>query len=292
MPMPASTVATVLSPEERARVEAAGLDCFVALHGESLDDAIRQVRRHPVDAVFLSVHQCDEAVFPRVAQLVREFPQVPAVALISRPDQETPRRVLGLGAMGVRAVVDISAPAGWARLRQLLREPSSPVAARVMGALDGDLRAVSPDCKLFFEVVVRRAPELRTVKRLSDALRVVPSSLMSRFYRTNLPSPKTYLAHARLLHAAYLFRNEGLSIADIANRLEYSSPQSFGRHLRALLGVTAGEFRRRLPFEAALARFRDRLVTPYRDRLLAFHPLGTLPGDHGQTAAWAAARAG
>jgi AraC-like DNA-binding protein len=283
MPAAAATVATVLLPDERARVEAAGQDCFVTLHGESLDDAIRQVRRQRVDAVFLSVHRCDDAAFPRVAQFVREFPQVPAVALISRPDHEAPRRVLGLGASGVRAVVDVSVPSGWNRLRDLLREPTSPVAARVMGALDRDIAGVPPDCRLFFEVVVRRAPELRTVRRLASALRVVPSSLMSRFYRINLPSPKTYLAHARLLHAAYLFRNGGLSIADIANRLDYSSPQSFGRHLRALLGLTAGEFRRRLPFEVALDRFRSRFVTPYRDRLLAFHPLGTRPGDHGQT---------
>jgi len=279
----AATVATVLLPDERARVEAAGQDCFVTLHGESLDDAIRQVRRQRVDAVFLSVHRCDDAAFPRVAQFVREFPHVPAVALISRPDYEAPSRVLGLGASGVRTVVDVSVPAGWSRLRDALREPTSPVAARVMAALDPDIADVPPDCRLFFEVVVRRAPELRTVKRLASALRVVPSSLMSRFFRVDLPSPKTYLAHARLLHAAYLFRNGGLSIADISNRLDYSSPQSFGRHLRALLGVTAGEFRRRLPFEAALDRFRGRFVTPYRDRLLAFHPLGTRPGDHGQT---------
>ncbi len=278
----AATVATVLLPDERARVEAAGQDCFVTLHADSLDEAIRHVRRRAVDAVFLSVHQCDDAAVPRVAQFVREFPQVPAVALISRPDHEAPRRVLSLGASGVHAVVDVSVPSGWGRLRELLREPGSPVSACVMGQLDRDLVGAPPDCRLFFEVVVRRAPELRTVRRLARVLRVVPSSLMSRFYRTNLPSPKTYLAHARLLHAAYLFRNGGLSIADIANRLDYSSPQSFGRHLRALLGVTAGEFRRRLPFEAAVARFRERFVTPYRGRLLAFHPLGTRPGDHGQ----------
>ncbi len=281
----AATVATVLLPDERARVEAAGQDCFVALHGDSLDDAIRHVRRRAVDAVFLSVHQCDDAAFPRVAQFVREFPQVPAVALISHHDLEAPRRILGLGASGVRAVVDVSVPSGWERLRALLREPSSPLAARVMGALDPDLGGVPPDCRLFFEVVARRAPELRTVRRLSRALRVVPSTLMSRFYRSDLPSPKTYLAHARLLHAAWWCRNAGLSIADVANRLEYSSPQSFGRHLRALLDLTASEFRRRLPFDVALARFRARLITPYRDRLLAFHPLGTMPGDHGQASA-------
>jgi AraC-like DNA-binding protein len=277
-----ATVATVLLPDERDRVAAAGQDCFVTLHAETLDEAIRKVRRQPVDAVFLSVHHCEESALPRVAQFVREFPQVPAVALISRPDGAAPGRVLGLGASGVRAVVDVSVPAGWHQLREFLCEPSSPVAARVLGALDRDIVDVPPDCRLFFEVVIRQAPELRTVKRLAEVLRVVPSSLMSRFYRTNLPSPKTYLANARLLHAAYLFRNGGLSIADIANRLDYSSPQSFGRHLRALLGVTAGEFRRRLPFDAAVGRFRQRFVAPYRDRLLAFHPLGTRPGDHGQ----------
>ena len=133
--------------------------------------------------------------------------------------------------------------------------------------------------------ILRRAPDVRTVQVLARVLGVVPSSLMSRFYRSRLPSPKTYLAFARLLHAAYLFRCGGLSIADVANRLDYSSPQSFGRHLRTFLGVTAGEFRRRLPFEAAIERFRLRLLAPHRDRLLAFHPFGTWPGNHGQTAA-------
>jgi AraC-like DNA-binding protein len=283
--MAASTVAAVLDPSERSRVEAAGQGCFLVLEGGSLEDAIRQVRRKPVDAVLLSVHHCAESDFPRVAQLVSEFPHIPAVALLSRMDQESHDRVLRLGASGVHEVVDVSVPSGWNRLRALMREPNTPVVARVMAALDLDLNGVPPDCRFFFEVVVRRAPDLRTVRLLSCVLGVVPSSLMSRFYRSRLPSPKTYLAFARLLHAAYLFRSGGLSIADVANRMDYSSPQSFGRHLRTFLGVTAGEFRRRLPFETAVERFRQRLVTPHRDQLLAFHPFGTWPGDHGQPAA-------
>jgi len=123
------------------------------------------------------------------------------------------------------------------------------------------------------------------VSALARELQLVPSTLMARFWRAGLPSPKTYLAHTRLLHAAWLLRSEGYSIADVAHRLEYSSPQSFGRHLRVLLRMTAGEFRRRLPFGEALTRFRATLLTPFRDRLLTFHPLGTMPGDHGRTAA-------
>jgi AraC-like DNA-binding protein len=222
---------------------------------------------------------------PRIAQFVREFPHIPAVALLSRADQQAHDRILRLGASGIHEVVDVSVPSGWHRLRTLMREPNTPVVARAMTALDGELHEAPPDCRFFFEVVLRRAPDLRTVQALALVLGVVPSSLMSRFYRSQLPSPKTYLAFARLLHAAYLFRCGGHSIADVANRLDYSSPQSFGRHLREFLGVTAGEFRRRMPFDTAVERFRERLVTPYRDRLLAFHPFGTWPGDHGQSAA-------
>lgn len=285
MPTRVATVATVLLPGERSRVEAALEGSHLTLHGDSIEDATREVRRHRVDAVFLSVHRCAEVDLPRVARFVREFPHVPAVALISRNDREATERVLQLGAQGVRAVVDVTAPAGWHRLRAVLREPSSPVVASVMAALDRDLRDAPPDCRLFFEVVVRRAPETKTVGQLAAVLEVVPSSLMSRFHRAQLPSPKIYLAHTRLLHAAHLFQSGGLSIADVAHRLDYSSPQSFGRHLRALLGMTAGEFRQRLPFEAAIRRFRDAFITPHRNRLLAFHPLGTWPGDHGQSAA-------
>ena len=285
MRLRAATVATVVLPGERSRLEAVGQGCFITLHRDSIEDAALAVRRDAAEAVFLSVHRCDEADLPRVARFVHEFPNVPAVALISKADAASADRVLRLGASGVRAVVDLSAAGGYQRLRDLLREPVSPAVATIMAALDRDLSCAPPDCRVFFELVVRRSTENLTVTNLARELRLVPSTLMARFWRAGLPSPKTYMAHTRLLHAAWLLKSEGYSIADVAHRLEYSSPQSFGRHLRALLGMTAGEFRRRLPFGDALSRFRATLVTPYRDRLLAFHPLGTMPGDHGRTAA-------
>src|SRR5713101_2885913 len=60
--------------------------------------------------------------------------------------------------------------------------------------------------------------------------------------------------------------------------------QSFGRHLRAVLGVTAGEFRRRFPFDVALARYIDLLITPYREALRAFHPFNAGSWDQGPNA--------
>jgi AraC-like DNA-binding protein len=280
-----STVATLLLPGERNRVDAAGEGSFVTVHAETIDEAVVAVKRRRADAVVLSVHRCDEPDLPRVARFVREFPHVPAVALVSRTDAASSHRILRLGASGVRSVVDVSGPAGWHQLRALLREPTSPVAAAMMAALEPDIFGVPSDCRLFFEYVARRAPDISTIAPLAKLLCAVPSSLMSRFYRAAIPSPKTYLAHARLVHAAYYLGSEGLSIADVANRLDYSSPQCFGRHLRTLLGMTPGEFRRRMPFPVTLERYRRTFVTPYRDRLLVFHPLGTAPGDHGHSAA-------
>jgi AraC-like DNA-binding protein len=129
------------------------------------------------------------------------------------------------------------------------------------------------DARLFVEAMIRLAPDTPTVTALAERLYVRPSTLMSRFARAGLPSPKNYLSAIRLLHAAYLFEASGLSVADVAYRLEYSSPQSFGRHLRAMLGVTALEFRRRFPFPVALERFVELMVEPYRDEWRDFHPV-------------------
>jgi len=279
------TVCTVLPPPERPRLDAAGDGCFTTLHTSSFRDALRAARRKRVDALVLSVHVCRGDELPTVARFVREFPAIPAVALVSRHDRNATETLLKLGATGVRSAVDCTEPAGWRRLRDLVGHPASPVAARILARVVPALEEGTGDVRAFFEAVARLAPVLSTVRRLARHLRICSSTLMSRFYRAGLPSPKTYLAGMRLVHAAYLFSNPGLSVADVAYRLDYSSPQSFGRHLKAMLGVTAGEFRRRFPFEVSLERYVDLLITPYRETLRAFCPLNAGPWDQGLNAA-------
>ena len=105
--------------------------------------------------------------------------------------------------------------------------------------------------------MIRLAPDVPTVTALSAQLSVRPSTLMSRFARAGLPSPKNYLAAIRLLHAAYLFETAGLSVADVAYRLEYSSPQSFGRHLRAMLGRHGARVPAPVPVPGGTRAVRD-----------------------------------
>src|SRR5437588_7251389 len=275
------TVCTVLPATERPRIDAAGDGCFHTLHTESLREALHVARRRRVDAVVISVHRCHGEAVSAVAGVVREFPAIPAVPLVSRHDREATETLLRLGATGVRTAVDCTEPDGWRRLRDLVGHPASPVATQVLTRLVPALGDPSEEARLFFEAVARLAPALSTVRGLARHLRVGPSTLMSRFHRAAIPSPKSYLAGMRLLHAAFLFQNPGLSVSDVAYRMDYSSPQSFGRHLRAVLGVTAGEFRRRFPFDVSLERYVDLLVTPYRDTLRAFHPLNAGLWDQG-----------
>src|SRR5437870_1759361 len=286
------TVCTFLPPAERPRLEAAGNGCFAAVHADSVRELFAAARRHRVDALVISVHRCRVDELPVVARFVREFPAIPAVALVSRPDSDAPQTLLRLGATGVRTAVDCTDASGWRRLRDLVAHPASPVAARILAHVVPELADVPEDTRLFFEALARLAPVLCTVRGLARHLRARPSTMMSRFYRAGLPSPKSYLAAMRLLHAAYLFQNPGLSVADVAYRLDFSSPQSFGRHLKAMLVLTDGEFRRRFLFGVALVRFVDLLITPYRDALRAFHPLNAGLWDQGSDAVAVATRAG
>ena len=276
------TVATVLLPMERPRVDAAGSGCFAVVHRDSIPDAVRIVRERPVDAVLVSVHRCGPEQVEVLGHLVREFPGIPTVALVSQHDPTSTEMLLRLGASGVRQVVDVTSPMGWNRLRQVVGQPATRAVARIQGPIIEALSEAPPDARLFLEAIIRLAPDTPTVTTLAQRLYVRPSTLMSRFSRAGLPSPKNYLAALRLLHAAYLFEAGGLSVADVSYRLEYSSPQSFGRHLRAMLGVTALEFRRRFPFPVALSRFLELMITPYMAVWRTFHPVAAGSWDTDQ----------
>ncbi len=269
-----TTVAAVLEPAERSRVEAAGSGCFNLVHRESVGEAMAVVRERPVDAVLVSVHRCDRTASAAVSRLVQSFPGLPAVALVSRHDAETPAALLRLGASGVRDVVDVTVPTGWGRLRHLVSQPTTRQSARILGPLIERLPEIHRDARIFLEATVRLAPTTPTVRGLAKVFGVCPSTLMSRFTRARLPSAKRYLAGIRLLFAAQLFENGGLSIADVAYRLECSSPQSFGRHVRSALGITCSEFRQRFPFPIALDRFLRLFVDPYVNAWQGFRPIG------------------
>jgi AraC-like DNA-binding protein len=277
-PRAAKAVLTFLTPAERQRVDAAGQGCYTTTHRESLDQLLTDLRTHPVSLVLVSVARYQQHHALQVARMVREFPRVPAVALLTANESRATQAVLALGQNGVRTLVDAREPSGWRDLRQIVAstDPWS-IEAQAIKKLRDDLDGAPAECLRFFEALFTVPPSLTTVRQFARSLGLIPTTFMSRFFRAGLPAPKKYLAMARLVRAARLLENPGYSITQVAFLLEYSSPQSFSRHITGLLACGAAEFRRRFTGEGMLEYMRTQLVVPYADTLRHFDPLGTSP---------------
>jgi len=145
------------------------------------------------------------------------------------------------------------------------------VARIIVDAIRQETPSLPPDVHNFFEVLVRRAPDLGSARKLATAFELKPSSLQSRFARAKLPSLKDYLSIVRLVYAAWYFEDRAATCGMVAYRLDYSSPQSMGRHLRARLGLRVSDFRG-LGFDLMLERFLATLIRPFHEGLSTFHP--------------------
>jgi hypothetical protein len=118
----------------------------------------------------------------------------------------------------------------------------------------------------------RATPSRQCPPRWTIARGCIPRSPSKTFV-----VPTKYLAAARLVRAARLLESPGYSITQVAFLLEYSSPQSFSRHVHGLLDIGAAEFRQRFDGERMLEHMRQTLVLPYRPALLDFDPFHSPP---------------
>lgn len=271
-------ILTFLTPAERARVDAAGQGCFTTMHHEDLEQVLTDLRSRPASAIIVSVARYQQHHASQMARLVREFPQIPAVALLTANEARTTQALLSLGHQGVRKLVDARDPAGWRDLRQLVaREDPNGIESIARQRIRDDLATARPSCLAFFDALFSAPTSLTTVRQLAQLFGVMPTTFMSRFFRSGLPAPKKYLAMARLIRAARLLENPGYSVTQVALLLDYSSPQSFSRHLHSMLHCGSTEFRHRYSGEMMLDAFRARLVMPYRSVLSVFEPFDAQP---------------
>jgi len=272
-------VSTILTPLERSSVDAAAQGLCDALHRESLDEVLSDLRQQKASLVLISVAKYGLQNSSRVAAMVREFPRVPAVALLTETQNSTPHTTLALGQLGIRTLVDARMPGGWQTLRNILAsQGSNDLQRSALAQISLDLSGISKDGWRFFELLFESSPKISTVRQLARHLNILPSTLMSRFFRAKLPAPKRYLSLARLIRAARLFENPGLSVARIANHLDYSSPQSFGRHVRTIMKMSPVKFRTTYDGQGMLQLFRTELILPYIDVLCSFRPSAAYPG--------------
>ncbi len=178
-----SMVATVVEPPERSRLEAGANGGFAVIHSDTLREALRTVRERPVNAVLVSPRCVSPDQLSNLTTLVRGFPGVPTVAVLSRHDAASSERLLHLGACGVARVLDLGVRDGWQRLRDLVAQPAAPTASLILARVVPALGDASLSCRRYFEVLVQRAPGVTTVRALARQLGMGTSTFMSRFFR-------------------------------------------------------------------------------------------------------------
>lgn len=277
-------ISTLLCTRQRMQVEAATEGRLKLLHRSTIHENYDDLRTGHADGLLISAAVVRDTDLPTLLSLTRDLPGMPVVGMVGEDGQVAAVGTLLLGRAGIAQLVDVRDRNGWTNLRDsfALDVPERPVCdalASVIRAIevepDGTRTRCTEGCRRFFVTIF--APRATTGLAVAAELGVVPSTLMSRFARAGLPSPKQYMALAKLVRAAYLGEVAGLPIRAIAERLHASSPQSFGRTVRNMTGMTAAEFKRTMSGATMLDRFTASLVRPYRDILRNFDPIRPRP---------------
>lgn len=275
---PSPAVATWLTSRERVQVDAAKPEAMRTRHRSNVRGLREDIETGEAAAAIVSTALVHPTEARELGALIRACPESPIVAIVSDADEaQALAAALLLGRAGVDCLIDCRQPDGWRLLRGAMcadrvRDPFMQVALRtILGDLGADRGECPEGCVRFFATIFE--PRANSAKTIAARLGVVPSTLMSRFFRAGLPSPKRYATFARLVWAAHFAETTDASYRAIAYRLGASSPQSFGRTLRTFVGMTATEFRGAFTGRAMLDEFRARLVAPYVDTLRSFDPL-------------------
>lgn len=272
---------------ERGRVDAIAAAEYDIAHRDSIDAVVADVRSRRAQAVVVSVACCQCADASRIegalSNVVCGFPGVATLALLSEGSHTPLSAVLLLGRTGIRTVADARTPDGWRTLRDTLaaRAAADDIETTAIGQLAEDLRDTPADCRRFFLTLFSVRDPIARVDQLGQLLAVLPSTLISRFARGALPSPKVYLSWARLVRAASLLEEPGASVSGVATVLQYSSAQAFSRHLALQTGLGVSTFRRTCDGQSMLARFRHELVLRHMAVLRTFSPLGRRVAGNG-----------
>ncbi len=274
-------ICALLGSRERLQVEAATEGRLTILHRGTVRGIYDDIAGGHADGALLSVAMVRESDIPTVIAILRDLPATPVLGLLG--DDAATATVPGtllLGRAGVSRLVDIRERTGWMSLRDAFTVDLPESATRsalvtIIAAIevepDGTRTRCSEGVRRFLTAIF--SPDATTARGIAGELGLLPSTLASRFLRAGLPSPRQYLALAKLLRAAYLGEAPGLPIRVIAERLLVSSAQSYGRMVRHMTGMTAVEFRRAVNGAAALERFTAAVVAPYCDILRRFDPL-------------------
>src|SRR5436309_8898964 len=229
-------------------------DRFAVAPARTWDEALAAIRTRPVELAVVDPLLAGRASASEIERLRVMFPSLPFI-LYTTLTPETAAVLLALGQRGIRHVVFVRYDDYPAHLRRVLAEEEARSTSRqLLDQLAWALAPLPAELRWVLEEVLQSPAEVQTVQQVAARARVDRRTFERWFTRLGLPSPRHFLAAARVLYAHRLLRDPGFPIEDVAMRLGYAQTKTLQLHARTYLGLTAGEMRLTLAPEEALER--------------------------------------
>lgn len=233
---------------------------FSFVHAKSWDAALAAIRGRPVELAVVDPQLSGEARSQEIDRLRVLFPSLPLILYTAL----TPRLgsvLLLLGQRGIRNIVVARFDDHPGRLRDVLhQEKAAAVSQQLLNHIADALIPLPTELRWVLEEALRAPEEIQTVGQLAERAHVDRRTCERWFARVGLPSPRHFLAAARVLYAHRLLQDPGFTVEDVAERLGYAQVKTLQQHARSYLGLTAGEMRLSLTPEEALGRVTQRFA--------------------------------
>ncbi len=235
---------------------------FAFAQAATWEAAMAAIRSRPVELAVVDPLLMGAASDKEIERLRLLFPSLPLIIYTALTPQ-TAAVLLVLGQCGIRHAVFARYDDHPAHLRQVLaKEEARSASQQLLDQLAWALAPLPSELRWVLEEVLRSPAEVQTVQQVAARARVDRRTFERWFTRVGLPSPRHFLAAARVLYAHRLLQDPGFTVEDVAERLGYAQVKTLQLHARTYLGLTAGEMRLTLVPEEALQRVvRGFLVT-------------------------------
>ncbi len=235
---------------------------FALAHASSWDQVLGTIRSRPVELAVVDPLLSGEAHSHEIERLRVLFPSLPLILYTTLTPQSA-SVLLALGQHGIQHVVFARYDDHPSRLLEVLGYEEARSASRqLLDQLAAALAPLPSELRWVLEVTLRSPGDVQTVGQVATRARVDRRTCERWFTRVGLPSPRQFLAAARVLYAHRLLQDPGFTIEDVAQRLGYAQAKTLQLHARAYLGLTAGEMRLSLSPEQALERVVQRFRAP------------------------------
>jgi AraC-like DNA-binding protein len=243
------------------RLRRAGGDRFRFVPAARWGDVVDLICREPVELAVVDPMLSGEARSQEIERLRLLFPSLPVMLYTTFTPTVAPV-LLALGRQGVREVVFSRFDDHPDALRTALeREHARACSQQLLDQIARAFGPLRPEIRWVLETALRAPAGVQTVEQLATSAGVGRRTCERWFIRAGMPSPRHFLAAARVLYAHRLLQDPGFTVEDVASRLGYSQVKTLQLHARLYLGLTAGEMRLSLTPDAALEHVVRRFLT-------------------------------